>query len=60
MTPFYALYGYHPPHIDIPTTQAIPVAEVAQYMKHREMVVDLIKDSLQHAQERMKWFADKN
>ena len=60
MTPFVALYGYHPPKLldYIPgTTQ---VAVVDQLLHARQDLVTLLKQNLVLAQARMKAQADQH
>ncbi|XP_026443131.1 uncharacterized protein LOC113342979 [Papaver somniferum] len=60
MTLFKAVYGYNPLHMEFPTTSVTYVATVETYLKQRDYMMDLLKESLHKAQERMKFFADKN
>ncbi|XP_026416741.1 uncharacterized protein LOC113312201 [Papaver somniferum] len=59
MTPFHALYGYIPPHLAFPTEITTFVAAVEKYLKQRDNMLGILKESLSKARERMKWFADK-
>ncbi|XP_026411128.1 uncharacterized protein LOC113306400 [Papaver somniferum] len=59
MSPFQALYGYIPTHLDFPSSATTAVSDVAEYMKERNAALQLLKDNLHHAQERMKFFADQ-
>ncbi|XP_026443721.1 uncharacterized protein LOC113343815 [Papaver somniferum] len=58
MSAFQALYVYIPPHLDFPSTATTSVAVVEEYLKQRDAVLDLLKESLHHAEERMKFYAD--
>ncbi|XP_026439674.1 uncharacterized protein LOC113338474 [Papaver somniferum] len=58
MSPFHALYGYVPPHLDFPSTSITSVGAVEEYMKSRDAVLDILKHSLHQSQERMKFFTD--
>ncbi|XP_026410896.1 uncharacterized protein LOC113306136 [Papaver somniferum] len=54
MFPFQALYGYLPPHLAFSSTVATSVVEVESYLKQRDDVLSILKDSLHKSQERMK------
>ncbi|XP_026378799.1 uncharacterized protein LOC113273265 [Papaver somniferum] len=60
MTPFKALYEYQPPHLAFPLSVTTAVADMEEYIKERDHVLSLLKENLHKAQERMKFFADKN
>ncbi|XP_026433887.1 uncharacterized protein LOC113331394 [Papaver somniferum] len=60
MSLFKALYGYNPPHMAFPYTTVTSVSAVESYLNQRDAMLDLLKESLQKAQERMKFFADKS
>ncbi|XP_026433073.1 uncharacterized protein LOC113330481 [Papaver somniferum] len=53
-SPFQALYGYVPPHLAFPTTSNTSVASVEEYLQIRDVVLDILKENLHKAQERMK------
>ncbi|XP_026396023.1 uncharacterized protein LOC113290655 [Papaver somniferum] len=55
-----ALYGYLPPHMAFPSSTTTSVAAVESYLKDREAMIDILKESLHTAQARMKFFADKS
>jgi len=59
LTPFGALYGY--PSLKV--VEYVPgvtrVAAVDSYLQDRQQLFSLLKNNLNMAQERMKWFADK-
>ncbi|XP_026399621.1 uncharacterized protein LOC113295506 [Papaver somniferum] len=59
MSPFQALYGYLPPHLAFPSSATTFVATVEEYMKQRVVVLDILKETLHKAHERMKFFDDK-
>ncbi|XP_026452097.1 uncharacterized protein LOC113352500 [Papaver somniferum] len=59
MNPFQALYGYAPPHLAIPYEFTTSMEIVEEYLKNREAMVDILKESLHKAQERSKKFVDK-
>ena len=54
MTPFMALYGYHPPSITSSLREKLKVQEVEDHIKHQQEVLQLLKDNLNLAQNRMK------
>ncbi|XP_026416839.1 uncharacterized protein LOC113312292 [Papaver somniferum] len=58
MTPFKALYGYQPPHLAFPLRVTTSVADVEKYLKERDHMLNLLKESLHKSQERMKFFSD--
>ncbi|KAF5196221.1 hypothetical protein FRX31_014193 [Thalictrum thalictroides] len=47
------------PHLAFPAEHSSTVAVVQDYMKHRSATLDLVRESLHKAQERMKWYANK-
>lgn len=59
MSPFKALYGYDPPHAEFLPSSSCSVAEISNFLQHREATLEILKESLFKAQERMKWYADK-
>ncbi|XP_026396413.1 uncharacterized protein LOC113291049 [Papaver somniferum] len=58
ISPFQVLYGYVPPHMAFPTTATTSVDAVESYLKERATMIELLKESLGKAQERMKLYAD--
>ena len=59
-TPFQALYGYKPPQVGefaVDTTLS-PAAKLT--VAGREQMMQKLKANLEHAQNRMKHFADRN
>ncbi|XP_026459595.1 uncharacterized protein LOC113360287 [Papaver somniferum] len=60
MSPFQAMYGCLPPHMAFPSTATTTIAVVETYMKERDAMLDILKESLHKAQERMKFYADKS
>ena len=58
-TPFEALYGNSPPQLSVgPLLETIvPAAE--NVVMQRQQMLQLLKDNLHKAQERMKVYADK-
>lgn len=59
MSSFKALYRYEPPQADFPTKVSYYVASVLDYLKHRATLIDIVKEGLHKAQERIKWYIDK-
>lgn len=58
MSPFQALYGYVPLHMALPSAVTTFVATVETYLKDIAIMLDLLKESLHKAQERMKLYVD--
>lgn len=54
---FKALYSYNPPHMAFIYKVTTSVTAVEEYLKERDVMLDLLKDSLHSSQERMKHFA---
>eukprot|EP00253_Pinus_taeda_P026716 PITA_26716 len=54
MTPFMALYGYEPPSIASYLRENSKVQAVEQHIEHQQQVLQLLKDNLVLAQNRMK------
>ena len=54
MTPFMTLYGYHPPSITSSLRENSRVQAVEDHIKHQQEVLQLLKDNLNLAQNRMK------
>jgi hypothetical protein len=54
MSPFMALYGYHPPSITSPLIRKAKVQEVDEHIEHQQKVLQLLKDKLAIAKNRMK------
>ena len=58
LSPFEAVYGYPPPKL-LPFTEGTTrVQEVENTLKSREQILSLLRSNLQHAQDKMKRFAD--
>ena len=57
ITPFMALYGYHPPSIKLYLRENYKVQEVEDHIEHQQQVIQLSKDSLTLAHNRMKQHA---
>ena len=49
-----ALYGYHPPSITYSVRENSRVQEVEDHIEHQQEVLQLLKDNLNLAQNRMK------
>jgi hypothetical protein len=54
MTPFMALYGYHPPSITSSLKEKSKVQVVEDHIDHQQQVLQLLKDNLIMAQNHMK------
>ncbi|XP_026416929.1 uncharacterized protein LOC113312394 [Papaver somniferum] len=59
MSLFQALYGYQPPHLISPIPPTTSVASVEFYLQERNVMLQLLREDLDKAQSRMKFFADK-
>ena len=60
MTPFMALYGYHPPSITSYLRVNSKVQAVEDHIEHQQEVLQLLKDNLNLAQNRMKQQVDQH
>ena len=60
MTPFMALYGYHPPSITSSLRENSKVQAVEDHIEHQQEFLQLLKDNLNLAQNRMKQQADQH
>ena len=60
MTPFMALYGYHPPSITSSLKENYKVQAVEDHIGHKKEVLQLLKDKLNLAQNRMKQQANQH
>jgi transposase InsO family protein len=54
MTPFMALYGYHPPSITSSLKEKSKVQAVEDHIKNQQQVLQILKDNLTMAQNCMK------
>jgi hypothetical protein len=54
MTPFMALYGYHPPSITSSLKEKSKVQEVEDHIEHQQQVLQILKDNLTMAQNNME------
>ena len=59
-TPFEVVYGYAPRHFGISPEANIPVADLAEWLKERELMTRVIRLHLSRAHARMKRQADKH
>ena len=59
MTPFIALYSYHPPSITYSLRNPSKVQAVEDHMKHQQQVLQLLKENMNLIQNRMKQQANK-
>ena len=55
-----ALYGYHPPSIMSPLKEKVKVQAVEDHLEHQQHILQLLKDNLSIAQNRMKQQADQH
>eukprot|EP00253_Pinus_taeda_P032505 PITA_32505 len=60
MTPFMALYGYQPPSITSSLREKSKVHAVEHHIEHQQQVLQLLKDNLMLAHNRMKQQADQH
>ncbi|XP_026394978.1 uncharacterized protein LOC113289790 [Papaver somniferum] len=60
MSPFQALYGYVSPHLAFHASVTTSVDVVETYLKERNSLLDILKESLHTAQARMKFYADQS
>jgi hypothetical protein len=54
MTPFMALYGYQPPSITSSLKEKSKVQAIEDHIEHQQQVLQLLKDNLTMAKNRMK------
>jgi hypothetical protein len=54
MTPFMALYGYHPSSITSSLKEKSKVQAVEDHIEHQQQVIQILKDNLTMAQNHMK------
>ena len=50
MTPFMALYGYHPPSITSSLKEKSKVQAVEYHMENQQQILQILKDNLTMAQ----------
>jgi transposase InsO family protein len=60
MTPFMALYGYHPPSITSSLKEKSKVQAVEDHIENQQEVLQILKDNLTMAQNHMKQQADQH
>lgn len=58
-TPFYAVYGHNPPDHNFMNLGSSTVAAVENWAKERPSILRMLKENLQQAQHRMKFYVDK-
>jgi hypothetical protein len=51
MTPFMALYGYHPPSITSSLKEKSKVQAVEDHIENQQQVLQILKDNLNHGTE---------
>jgi hypothetical protein len=59
-SPFQVLYGHTPRQFGIEAVDSFPVDDMAEWLQAREVMLQLIKQHLSRAQNRMKRQADKH
>jgi hypothetical protein len=60
MTPFMALYGYHPPSITSSLKENSKVQAVEYHIENKQQVLQILNDNLTMAQNHMKQQADQH
>ncbi|XP_026428679.1 uncharacterized protein LOC113324583 [Papaver somniferum] len=60
MSLFQDLYGYVPPHLAFPSSTTTSMDVLEDYLKARDSMLDIIKESLHQAQAIMKLYADSS
>jgi hypothetical protein len=60
MTPFQALYGFPPPMVDEVILHNCPDITSQEQLRNRQLTLQVIKDNLLKAQDRIKHQADKH
>ena len=60
MTPFMALYGYHPPSITSPLRENYKVQASKYHIEHQQQILQLLKDNLTLVHNQMKQQADQH
>jgi len=60
MTPFMALYGYHPPSITSSLRENSKVQLVEYHIEHKNQVLQLLKNNLTLAENRRKQKANQH
>ncbi len=55
-----ALYGYHPPSIMSPLKGKVKVQAVEDHLEHQQQILQLLKENLSIAQNRMKQQVDQH
>ncbi|XP_026383282.1 uncharacterized protein LOC113278740 [Papaver somniferum] len=60
MSQFQALYGYVSPHLAFPHSVTTSADTVETYLKERNSLLDILKESLHTAQAKMKFYADQS
>ena len=59
-TPFEIIYGHSPRHFGLAPDDTIQSVDLQQWLSHRSVVMDSVKQHLLRAQQRMKHQADKH
>jgi hypothetical protein len=60
MTPFMALYGYHPPSITSSLKEKSKVQAVEDHIENQQQILQILKDNLTMAHNRMKQQVDQH
>jgi hypothetical protein len=60
MTPFMALYGYHPPSITSSLKEKSKVQAVEDHIENQQQILQILRDNLTMVQNRMKQQADQH
>ena len=60
MTPFIALYGYHPPSITSSLKEKSKVQAMEDHIENKQQVLQILKDNLTMAQNHMKQQVDQH
>jgi hypothetical protein len=60
MTAFMSLYGYHPPSITSSLKEKSKVQAVEDHIENQRQILQILKDNLTMAQNRMKQQADQH
>jgi hypothetical protein len=60
MTPFMALYGYHPPSITFSLKEKSKVQAVEYHIEHQQQVLKILNDNLTMAQNHTKQQEDQH
>jgi ribosomal protein L21E len=59
-TPFEVLYGHAPRHFGVDITESCVITDLDEWLKERDMMVNLLRQQLLRQKQRMKTQADKH